>query len=372
MALAQDWGGLKVSGFLRWWGGELSACLPGSLRRAAEGGVRQRLVVEPNGSTVHFFIAKGDSLQPIGEVPATPPDAQGQRNAGQAAAVGRILRDAGLNGGEVWLALPRDKVLRRTVELPAAAAENLREVLGFEMDRHTPFKAGEVYFDYRVVERDAAKKRLRVDLVVVPRALADEARRLSESWGVAPDRIGVAEAGHAPRGDVDLLPATAAPSRGGILWRVNLTLALLLVALGAAALYLPYRNSQARLAATELALDEVRAGALEANALQERVTAALARTRLLTDRKIKRASATAVLAEVTRLLPDHTWVLKFALRDDQVTVAGYSAKPASLIAILEASPMFAEVRFSSPVTLDQRVGLERFNLSAVLAPGGGS
>jgi len=131
-------------------------------------------------------------------------------------------------------------------------------------------------------------------------------------------------------------------------------------------------GSQARLAATEQALDEVRTAAQEANALQERVAALLGRTRLLTGRKIDRPSATAILAEVTRLLPDHTWVLKFALRENQVTVAGYSAQPASLIAILEASPMFAEVRFSSPVTLDQRVGLERFNLSAVLALGGGS
>lgn len=372
MSLVQGTTGLNVSRFLRWWGGELAACLPRSLRRAAEAGVRQRLIVQPGDAAVRLYLAKGSSLQPIGEVPSAPRDAQGQRNAGQAAAVDRILRDAGLEGGEVWLVLPRDKVLRRTVELPAAAAENLREVLGFEMDRHTPFKANEVYFDYRVVDRDAAKKRLRVDLVVVPRALADEARQMLDGWGVAPDRIGVAEPGKAPRDDVDLLPAEAAPSRGGTLRRINLALAALLVALAVAALYIPYQRSQARLAATEQALDEVRAAALEASSLQERVTSTVARTRLLTDRKINRASATAILAEVTRLLPDHTWVLKFALRDGQVTVAGYSAQPASLIAILEASPLFTEVRFSSPVTLDQRVGLERFNLSAVLATGGDS
>jgi len=372
MALVQGTGGPSIAGFLRWWSGALAGCLPGALRRAAEGGARQRLVIEPGASTVRLFIAKGESLHPIGEVPVAPGDLQGQRNVDQAGAVGRILRDAGLNSGEVWLALPRDRVLRRTVELPAAAAENLREVLGFEMDRHTPLKADEVYFDYRVVEHNAAKKRLRVDLVVVPRALADEARSLAETWGVPPDRIAVAEEGRPPRGDMDLLPAAAAPSRGGLLRRVNLALAVLLVGLGAAALYLPYARSQARLAATEQALDAVRAAALEANALQERVSSALSRARLLTDRKAKQPSATAVLAEVTRLLPDNTWVLKFGLRDGRVTVAGYSAKPASLIAILEASPMFAEVRFSSPVTLDQRIGLERFNLSAVLAPGGGT
>ena len=40
------------------------------------------------------------------------------------------------------------KGLRKSMVLPAAAEENLRQVLAFEMDRHTPFKADQVYFDF--------------------------------------------------------------------------------------------------------------------------------------------------------------------------------------------------------------------------------
>ena len=55
-----------------------------------------------------------------------------------------------------------DEALVRRVTMPAATEENLRQVLGFEMDRLTPFRADDVYFDYRVVSRDAAAGQLAI------------------------------------------------------------------------------------------------------------------------------------------------------------------------------------------------------------------
>ena len=40
-----------------------------------------------------------------------------------------------------WLLLPPGKILQRGLLLPAAAAERLRDVVGFEVDRQTPFAA---------------------------------------------------------------------------------------------------------------------------------------------------------------------------------------------------------------------------------------
>ncbi len=78
------------------------------------------------------------------------------------------------------------------------------------------------------------------------------------------------------------------------------------------------------------------------------------------------------------LLPDHTWLMQFAWRDGGVRLSGYSARPSSLIGLLEQSALLSGVAFSAPVTMDQRVGLERFNVSAAVLPappapaGGGS
>ncbi len=73
-----------------------------------------------------------------------------------------------------------------------------------------------------------------------------------------------------------------------------------------------------------------------------------------------------LLNEVTKLLPDDTWVLQFGRRDAQMTVSGYSVRPSALIAILEDSEMLNQVKFSSPVTAEPRVGKERFNISTIV------
>jgi len=70
--------------------------------------------------------------------------------------------------------IPAERVLTRTLSLPAAAEDNLRQVLSFEMDRQTPFKADQIYFDSRVLGRDASGRNLQVELVLLPRAQLDQ------------------------------------------------------------------------------------------------------------------------------------------------------------------------------------------------------
>jgi general secretion pathway protein L len=354
-----------VSGFFRWWGGEMAAFLPAGLRARLERG-GQRLTVEISDRRALFGFEKGRETRPLGEVTISPAGLAGQRDAGQHDAVARIVRGAGVRSAEVVLRLPRDKVLRRLVDLPAAAAENLREVLGFEMDRHTPFKAGEVYFDYRLEGSDPDRKRIKVDLVVVPRTVVDQAVQLATSWGLAPDRVAAGgEPAEAAR-PFNLLPAGAVRTRTGLGGRLAPVLLVLAVLLSAAALYLPLERKQQLLAATEAELAKVRGQAIAVDGLKTQIADMLQRGSFVVDRKRGEHGPVELLDELTRLLPDHTWVLKFGLRGGRLTLSGYSAKPSALIGLLEKSEMLSAVRFSSPVTMDQKIGLERFNLTATL------
>lgn len=355
----------SISGFFRWWGGEMAAFLPAGLRgRLGRGG--QRVTVEISEQRALFGFEKGREIRVLGEVTISPAGLAGQRDAGQRDAVARIVRGAGVRAAEVVLRLPRDKVLRRLVDLPAAAAENLREVLGFEMDRHTPFKAEEVYFDYRLEGSDPERKRIKVDLVVVPRAVADQAVQLATSWGLAPDRLAAGGEPAETARPFNLLPASAVRTRTGLGGRLALALLVAAALLLAAALYLPLERQRTLLAATEAELAKVRKEALAADGLKSQIEEMLQRGSFVVERKRGEYGAIELLVELTRLLPDHTWVLKFGLRDGRLTLSGYSAKPSSLIGLLEESEMLAEVRFSSPVTMDQKIGLERFNLTATL------
>ncbi len=355
----------SVSRFFSWWGGELAACLPPRLReRFAR--TRERLVIEISETTAVFTHGRGRDSQPLGELSVSAAGLAGQRDAGQREAVARIIQSAGLRSGEVVLKVPRGKVLRRLVELPAAAAENLGEVLGFEMDRHTPFKAEEVYFDYRVEGSDPERKRIKVDLVVVPRTVADQAMRLVSSWGLEPDQLAAGDESDDGARSFNLLPPGAARSRAAFGRRLVAGLSVLTGVLVLVALYAPLHQRQEILAATEAQLARARAEALEADALKAQVEEMQERSRFVVQRKRTERSMTEVLDELTRVLPDHTWVLKLGVRDAQLTISGYSAKPSSLIGLLEQSAALTEVRFSSPVTMDRKIGLDRFNLTATL------
>lgn len=355
-----------VAQFSRWWFGELAACLPAGLR-AAVGRERERLVVEITESTATFAHGKGGSLRRLGKVSLSAAGKDGPPAAEQRDQVDAMLDKAGLHSAAASIRLPRDKVLRRLVELPAAASENLREVLGFEMDRHTPFRSGEVYYDFRIKANDPRRKRITVDLVVVPKAVVDPIVRLAAAWKLELDRIEVPGGTKDGSPSFDLLPPSASKSGRTVGQRLNIALAALAVVLLIAAAYAPLEHKRKRLAAAEASLNQVRAQAAEVDAMRKRLTDIVTRSRFAVEQKRNQRTVTEVLDEVTRVLPDHTWVLKFAVHQDRLNVSGYSAKPSSLIGVLEESAALAEVRFSSPVTMDQRIGLERFNLSARIA-----
>ena len=353
----------SVSRFFIWWFGELTACLPQGLRRV--------FWREPTVLTV----ATGDGDAKVGLR-----NRDGMRELGRLALdrgrdvrlqLTQLLRGVSLRDVETAILIPAATVLRRRVNLPLAAAENLREVLAFEMDRHTPFKANEVAFDYRIAGTDPDAKRINIDLAVVPNDAVERARLVAAALGLTPDRIGVAGNAHEMDRSLNFLPAQPAGRSATRQRRLTIALAILAVILAIVAVYMPLLVKQRTLAAYEAQLTESRSAALETEALKKRLAAKLDHDRFLIDRRATIPSATVMLADVTDRLPDGTWLVQLRWQGDKLVMAGYSPSATPLIAELEDSDILSEVRFGSPVTPDPRIGRERFNITAaVAAPGG--
>ena len=284
----------------------------------------------------------------------------------------QLVRGVPVRNLDVIMNVPADRVLRRNVSLPLAAHENLREVLAFEMDRHTPFKASEVAFDYRVTSVDTENKRLGVDLAVVPRELLEQASGIASSFGLAPDRVSVG--GEESRGgrSFNFLPRGGPTGPSPAPQRLLIALMVLASILAVIMVYLPLHMKERALAAYETQLADARAAALDAEKLKERLAARLEQGRFLIDRRLSTPAATALLAEVTELLPDDTWLVQLRWQGDKLVLSGFSPAAATLIAELEESPLLSDVRFGSPVTADPTVGREQFNISINVAttPGG--
>ena len=369
MSSTTDFGGVTsirslpgaVGGFFRWWGRELAACIPAALRSA----LRRRsgtLILGFEGDEAVLRFRRPSGIADIGRIafdPEVPDAARGEISA--------LASRPRRRSGQVVLVLPEDQVLRRTIELPLAARENLREVVSFEMDRYTPFAAEDVLFDVRPLSADADAQTLTVDLAAVPKASAARHQAVAAGWGLTPDVVCYADERESDNPDAGFVFRRPDVRRRGVGGRLAIVLWVCAALLAGALVALPLHRQRTVLAEQESRLAVRRAEAAAVNVLRERVAETAGISDLLVERKTARPAAVALLNEITRLLPDDTWLLQIRVFNDQLTMAGYSGAASALIPILEGSEMFAEVRFEAPVTLDGRINLERFNLSASIA-----
>ena len=260
------------------------------------------------------------------------------------------------------------KGLRKTMTLPGAAEENLRQVLAFEMDRHTPFKADQVYFDYRVTGRDPQTRKLQVELFVVPRTLIDPMIQVASERGLPLDGIDVRnqlESNQVGCTGINLLPpALRAPrSRRQLKW--NLFLGILLITL----IYVVMWQS---LAAREQAIDAFQqskdASGQQARAvatLREELSEAREAARFLTDKKAQQPVVMNLLMEITALLPDDAWLQRLQVSPDKVVMTGQAPDAAALIGLIQQGSKLLEApSIKGAITPDPQSGKERFTIEA--------
>ena len=326
--------------FMRWWRGELEQLLPSS------GGTNKGVLeLEARCTDGQTLLCLDDLVVAVTE---QPPE--------------QLWRELAASD-TVVLRLGEGLVLRCEVELPAAAEENLRQVLWFEMDRQTPFRPEAVYFDYLLVQRQPAQDSLRVDLAVAPRAAVDPLLALLDRMGLSVQRMPPL-AGEG----MDLLPAEQ--RRRPVDWRgwARRGLAVTAVALLLAVVALPLYQDHQRLVRLEQAVAAARSEALEVQRLREEIQERSAAVAFASRRKQQGVSSLDVLAEVTRRLGDDSWLQEFELQDGEVRLRGEGPNAAQLVEELDDSARFTNPRFRAPVTQGTTEGLERYYLSAEVEP----
>ena len=190
--------------FLRWWALRLIEFVPAGWRT---GGAERE-----NGVIVSWSVRDGTPLaeishrrdgveQPLGTIPLpqAPPDA-GPRIVARAK-------------GARWVALrlPAGSMLERDVNLPLAAARAPEQVLAYDMDRLTPFRAEDVHWSCSREAVDRKHGTLRLHLTVIPKATALPALTALARVGLHPDRLIAARA--ADGADHMVLLAAPDPAR---------------------------------------------------------------------------------------------------------------------------------------------------------------
>lgn len=258
------------------------------------------------------------------------------------------------------LVLAADAVLLQTIHLPVAAARNLSAVVGYELDRYTPFEADRLYFVARQERRTPTQ--LQVTLVAILRERLDQILSDCAALGLQPHRVDVGDLG------IDLLPAPLRPRPRPPGKGLQRRLPWLCGALLIAAMLLWLNDRQRVLDTMYDSVQQQKAQVAEVHALRQQLLATRGAVQYLTRRKVAQPPLVALLDDLTRCLPADTWLDQLDIKGSEIAFSGQSAKASALITRIKGCHRLDNAQFEGVIQPDARSGKDQFALRAHLRP----
>lgn len=265
--------------------------------------------------------------------------------------------------------VPPERVLRKTLLVPVAARHNLQEILGFEIERETPFGRDEVYWSYGVRQKDSARGLIEIDLFLVPRNSLEPLVEIIRVAGLDPAGIDV-DTGTNATALIPLYPQKR--QQRARLQRALAPLVASAAVLAVIAIAIPFIRQQWALSSADAMITTLTEPAREASTLRQTADQLTKTIVVLKGEYERNGSAVATLAAITKSLPDETYLTALNLRDGRLTMSGLSRSAAQLIGLLAETPGFREPAFASPVVENEGKGLEAFTITVNIAAETGS
>ena len=329
-----------LASFFSWWFARLSELLPrawtGETSRARAG-----IVVDVNADQ---------------ELAISLRDAAGLQETTTLGAAAR------LSGRKlVLLRPPPGVVLQKQHTVPTAPRRQLEQLLRYELARITPFPAEELFWRWDGLARPGDRTRTAVTLTMVPKiALAAAVEALGDV-GLKAAFVEVG-AGEQRR----LLPIGDPADRSSGTFLVR-GLAWACACLAVIALAAPFGLQALSLRRADNAIAELQPTITEVEALRQNISAGDAGREILARELDRTGDALQILAMVTRILPDDTFLTDFSLRERQMTLSGRSASAPHLITRLSADPAIRGAAFAAPVTRIEGATSDVFSIRAEVA-----
>lgn len=321
--VVQQWRGSLGQQAWQWWSAELRACLPPRVRRWLVRETVEQMYVWP---LVEPVAATGANAQKI-------------------------------------LLLPSSLVLVQSLQLPVAAARNLSTVVGYELDRFTPFDAGQLYFVARQESRNAGF--IQVRLVAVLRKRLDAILEECVALGLRPDSVDVGTPDE--RLSVDLLPAPLRPQQSHSGHRLQRWLLWICAGLLLGTMLLWLNDRQQLLEEIQAEVKAQKAQVSEVQQLRQQLTNTRGAANYLLRRKAAQPPLSALLSELTACLPSDTWIDHLEISDSaEVAFAGQSAKASALIARVKDCRSLDNAQFQGVIQPDSKTGKDQYSLRAHL------
>ena len=341
--------------FISWWFAQLAGLLPDIVTRAALRPA-DAIILEVDSGTVTLLLRAQGTVTSAARARA---DEAGMREIAQAITTYKPRTS------RLVLRLSAAQVLCKHLSLPPAVRRDLRNLLGFEIERETPFTQEEVYWTYQLRRQEAARGLLDVELLLVPRIFADRFIETARAAGLNP--IGIeTDMG----GDKAVFIPLAGERRARWL-RPESSLLPFAAAAGAIALIVigaPFLYQEWAIASADKVLAALGTEAREAIAIRQSADQRARAADFIKMDRVRNGNVLKTLAAITRSLPDDSHLTGFNLRAGQLTMTGLSPAAAGLVGTFANLPGFREPALDSPVVGSKSGDLETFTISVKLVP----
>jgi general secretion pathway protein L len=334
----------RAQDFSRWWAAELRQLVPSRWLSWAADDVLPRLLIWRDRDLAVCSLASA----------AGPVQTQFPLRGFGAAALNSWLAERGLRRDQVMVGpvIGNDSYFLRDLSVPKAAFSALPKILDQEVLRRTPFQLSEIWHAAIPTASHEA------DIVTMGHWIIrkDRAEAALAELGLTATDVDFLAAGD-PEGEVTPVIVFRATRLEDPPWARRAAKLLAAAGLGAVLLGLgAFEWCQASVATgIEASLIEARGGAQGNRGGSGQAAGLFA---MKAD-----AGILEIWDELSRILPDHTFLTETRVADGTVTLSGFSADAAHLVRVIDKSPLFSGAALAAAITPDAAEHKDRFSIS---------
>jgi general secretion pathway protein L len=269
-----------------------------------------------------------------------------------------------LRGSRAEVILRPGRFMFRPLELPKRAGEFLEGIVRSQIDRLTPWSVSEAAYTW-TPPVEAANDRIQLTVAATARSMLMPYVRAVAELGAASVIVSTV-----PQ-DADIADGALKvyeQRNGGTIEVTRIRQILTMVFIVAAALALVSNGVSSILGDSLDSEQQDLSHKIAARRAAIRRSADGGAQRILERRKQTTPAAVMVLDALSKVLPDHTYVIELRIENGKVQVTGITKDAPSLIRLIEQSPHFEHATFFAPTTQSPGEPGERFHIEARVKP----
>lgn len=252
--------------------------------------------------------------------------------------------------------IQKPDVLTRPIVLPTNATTNINEILSFELERKTPFKKTQVYYDYFLTD-DINESQINITLFISTREKVKPFLSTLKDIGI---KLNILT--HDPKLPINLLASesdTIKPSQ----YDRHLTFTgIVFLICCLTALYIPLFKMDKDIQTLKTKLVQLKKEAIILAEEENLLKSNEHKQNFLAQKKKQQIDELLIIKTLTELLPEDTYLTRYIHKQGELQLQGESSSASELIEKIENSEHFYNTQFRSAITKNSKNNKERFHI----------